>query len=85
MPFWPSLEPCAKLTPVQVSTNKPRIQPGGDFLPTGARKSSGRRMQALVVSSSSAEATNPMMGEIRSDNPTAYAEPQLTPSPKGSA
>ena len=25
MPFWPSLEPCAKLTPVQVSTRMPRI------------------------------------------------------------
>jgi hypothetical protein len=29
MPFWPSLEPCAKLTPVQVRTRRPRIQSGG--------------------------------------------------------
>ena len=29
MPFWPSLEPWAKLTPVQVSTSRPRIQNGG--------------------------------------------------------
>jgi hypothetical protein len=30
MLFWPSLVPCAKLTPVQVRTNVPRIhQTGG--------------------------------------------------------
>ena len=26
MPFWPSFEPCAKLTPVQVRISSPRIQ-----------------------------------------------------------
>ena len=29
MPFCPSFEPCAKLTPVQVRTSNPRIHAGG--------------------------------------------------------
>jgi hypothetical protein len=37
MPFWPSFEPCAKLTPVQVSTRMARIHKGGGVLPSGAR------------------------------------------------
>ncbi len=36
MPFWPSLEPCEKLTPVQVSTSRLRIQNGGGASPYGA-------------------------------------------------
>ena len=36
MPFWPSFEPWKKLTPVQVSISKPRIQNGGGALPSGA-------------------------------------------------
>jgi hypothetical protein len=36
MPFWPSFEPWAKLTPVQVNTSSARIQPGGGALPSGA-------------------------------------------------
>jgi hypothetical protein len=35
IPFWPSFEPCAKLTPVQVKTSSPRIQGGGGALPSG--------------------------------------------------
>jgi len=36
MPFCPSFEPWKKLTPVQVSTSKQRIQNGGGSLPFGA-------------------------------------------------
>ncbi len=36
MPFWPSFEPWAKLTPVQVRISRPRIQIGGALLPSGA-------------------------------------------------
>ena len=54
MPFCPSFEPCAKLTPVQVSTSKARIQIGGGFSPSGAWYSAGLRSRALAASSSSA-------------------------------
>ena len=37
MPFWPSLEPWKKLTPVQVRTRRPRIQGGGGLSFSGAR------------------------------------------------
>ena len=40
MPFWPSFEPCAKLTPVQVRMSNPRIQNGGGAVPSGATYSS---------------------------------------------
>jgi hypothetical protein len=36
MPFWPSFEPWAKLTPVHVSTSRPRIHHGGGSVPAGA-------------------------------------------------
>ena len=36
MPFCPSFEPCAKLTPVQVSSSRQRIQNGGGAVPSGA-------------------------------------------------
>ena len=36
MPFWPSFEPCAKLTPVQVRIRMPRIHNGGGAAPFGS-------------------------------------------------
>ncbi len=36
MPFWPSLEPCANETPVQVAMRRPRIHTGGGLLPSGS-------------------------------------------------
>ena len=36
MPFCPSLEPCAKLTPVQVRISMPRIHQGGGAAPFGS-------------------------------------------------
>ena len=36
IPFCPSFEPCAKLTPVHVSISRERIQNGGGSVPSGA-------------------------------------------------
>ncbi len=36
MPFWPSFEPCAKLTPVQVKISSALIHSGGGALDFGA-------------------------------------------------
>ena len=38
MPFWPSFEPCTKLTSVQVRIRIPRIHHGGGWSPFGRRK-----------------------------------------------
>ncbi len=35
IPFWPSFEPCAKLTPVQVKIKIARMIAGGGLLPSG--------------------------------------------------
>jgi hypothetical protein len=37
MPFWPSFDPWAKLTPVQVRISTPRIHQGGGSGPSGGR------------------------------------------------
>src|SRR5215472_12660337 len=79
MPFWPSFEPCAKLTPVQVSTRRPRIHHGGGVAPSGARYSAGIRISALASSSKAAARTKPAKGENSSDLPTPAACPQSTP------
>src|SRR5436190_12972318 len=63
IPFCPSFEPCAKLTPVQVSTNRDRTQKGGGSGPSGARYRAGTGISHFATSSSSAAATNPMIGE----------------------
>ena len=67
MPFWPSFEPCAKLTPVQVSTSKPRIQNGGGWLPCGSLNRSGTGIRALATNINKAAALNPINGENSSD------------------
>ena len=51
MPVWPSLEPCVKLTPVQVAIRMPRIQNGGGLLPIGAAYSAGLRTQNVSEAS----------------------------------
>ena len=81
-PFWPSLEPCAKETPVHVSMSKPRTHPGGGFSPSGASKSSGCLTNALSRSSSAPAHTKPMIGETRSAVNVSPTLAQLTPSPK---
>src|SRR5271165_5796415 len=81
MPFCPSLEPCAKLTPVQVSTSKDRIHSGGALPGSGAEYRSWRLMSFLQSSRSKAAQQNPMIGETRSEMPISLAFTQLTPSP----
>src|SRR5262252_7375658 len=79
MPFCPSFEPCAKLTPVQVSSSRPRIQNGGGRVPTGASKRCLLFTTARSVRSSSAATTQPIMGESSSDLPMFEACFQSTP------
>src|SRR5664279_890354 len=79
MPFCPSLEPCAKLTPVQVSTNSARIQNGGGASPSGALYSRGSWINTFDSCSSRAATANPMIGENTSDLPIFSAWSQSTP------
>src|SRR5262249_19545012 len=78
-PFWPSFEPCAKLTPPQVDSSTARIHFGGLSPCTGGRYSAGFRIVFFATSNNTAAATNPMIGEINSDNPTSKAFVQLIP------
>ena len=82
MPFCPSFEPCAKLTPVQVNTSNPRIQNGGGRSPSGALNRAGLRNNALAASSKSAAATKPIKGENINALTVSCTLAQLTPSPK---
>ena len=82
MPFCPSLEPCAKLTPVQVSTSNPRIHSGGGASPSGARYNAGLRSSARAASSRSAAAAKPSSGEKINALTVSSTFAQLTPSPK---
>ena len=80
MPFCPSFEPWAKLTPVQVRTSRPRIQNGGGVLPSGSlieRRNLDQRLEHQI--SSSAARLKPMSGENSSDSPILAAWPQSTP------
>src|SRR6266849_662459 len=82
MPFCPSFEPWAKLTPVQVSININRIHNGGGVSPLGARYSSGLCTKSLAIRRSRAAPQNPTIGENKREEPTSPAFAQLTPSPK---
>ena len=64
MPFWPSFEPCEKLTPVQVRTSSPRIQNGGGSVPAGASYRRLSLITALERSRSIAATPKPISGEI---------------------
>src|SRR3984885_8242440 len=79
IPFWPSLEPWAKLTPVQVRTSRPRIQNGGGASPLGASKSRGSLITTLISSNSRAAKTNPTTGEINNARKTVPTCDQSTP------
>ena len=82
IPFWPSLEPCAKLTPVQVSVRMLRIHSGGGEPVFGSLYNSGCFNTFLLNRSNSAAPTKPRIGEISSERPTSAALLQFTPSPK---
>src|ERR1700678_1257583 len=79
MPFCPSFEPWKKLTPVQVSTSRHRIQNGGGASPLGASKSRGSLITNLSKSNKTAERTKPTTGEMRSDRKTLPTCDQSTP------
>src|SRR5262245_29321621 len=81
IPFCPSFDPCAKLTPVHVRISSTRIHSGGGWSPFGASYSAGFFRNSLAVTNNSADAQNPIAGEISSDRPTSRAFAQLTPSP----
>src|SRR5262245_20285991 len=81
IPFCPSFEPCAKLTPVQVRTSNDRIQNGGGVSPFGGWYKSGLRTEIFASNRSNGAAQKPMIGETRSEAPTSSALLQLTPSP----
>src|SRR6266849_524316 len=82
MPFCPSFEPWAKLTPAQVSINTNRIHNGGGVSPLGARYSSGLCTKSLAIRRSRAAPQNPTIGENKREQPTSPAFAQLSPSPK---
>ncbi len=67
MPFWPSLEPCAKDTPVQVRISRPRIHHGGGSLPLGSSYSARFFTKARSASSSSAAQPKPTIGDSSSE------------------
>src|SRR5215469_15588194 len=79
IPFCPSLEPCAKLTPVQVNISKARIQNGGGSTPSGASYSLRFLTTAFISQSSKNEQTNPTTGESSNDLPMFVACAQSTP------
>jgi len=81
MPFCPSLEPCAKLTPVHVKISRARTHGEGGLPGSGSANSSGRRTAYLSKSSISPANTKPITGEISSAATVSWTLPQLTPSP----
>src|SRR6185436_14446250 len=81
IPFWPSFEPCAKLTPVQVRINSACTGNGGGVSPLGASYNSGRRIVNFARSRRPPAQQNPMIGEMSKDRPTSSAFTQFTPSP----
>ena len=59
IPFCPSLEPCAKLTPVQVAINKLRTKKEGGLLPSGASNNCGLRRFITTFKAIKAIAASP--------------------------
>src|SRR5262245_21421841 len=79
MPFWPSFDPCAKLTPVQVRISNARIQNGGGVAPRGSPYSWRLVSTRLETSSRIAAQMNPTSGDNSSERPTPAACAQSTP------
>jgi len=79
MPFWPSFDPWAKLTPVQVRSRRARIQNGGGSVPTGASYKARFLMTAFIRNNRRKAQTNPTIGDNRRDLPMLVAWPQSTP------
>ena len=81
MPFWPSLEPWANETPVQVAISSRRTGHGGGTSPLGASNRALLRITERISNSSSAAPTKPTIGEISSAFAVSASLLQLTPSP----
>src|SRR5277367_3798145 len=85
IPFWPSFEPCAKLTPVQVKIRTIRIHQGGGRSPSGAAYSAGMRSSSLDSSSRPPARKKPIKGENTSASAVSATLDQFTPSPNAVA
>ena len=70
IPFWPSLEPWAKLTPVHVTIRRPRTQWGGAFSGSAGSKSPGVFKNFRKAKRMSAATPKPTIGEISRDKRT---------------
>lgn len=66
MPFCPSFDPCAKLTPVHVKISRPRIHYGGGALPLGSAYSAGFFTSIFTTSSIAADAKKTISGDSNS-------------------
>ena len=80
IPFCPSLDPWAKLTPVQVKISSARIQGGGGTPSLGSRYSSSLRMRIFIARNSKAATPKPTKGEKSSAWPISVALLQSTPA-----
>src|SRR5471030_757440 len=89
IPFWPSLEPCTKLTAIAEITSTRRFQNGGCFLSSSLRRWSGvlcifdSGRHHFRPSSTRAATRKPAIGENTSDAPISIAFCQFTPSASG--
>src|SRR5262249_56217274 len=79
MPFCPSLDPCAKLTPVQVRISNERIQNGGGRFPSGERYRAGSRIKYFAASKRRPAKQKPIMGDSSKEYPILVACDQSTP------
>jgi len=79
IPFCPSFDPCAKLTPVQLSISSARIQNGGGAAPSGASYSVRSLITAFDIFSSSHVIAKPISGDSTNAYPIFAACPQSTP------
>src|SRR5580704_2435732 len=81
MLFWPSLVPCAKLTPLQVSMRTPRIHQIGGLSVTGSYKCASCRVFRHRKYKAPAS-TNPSSGDTASASKTFQSCAQCTSSPR---
>ena len=71
IPFWPSLEPCAKLTPVQVKIRIARMIAGGGLFPSGGWNNSNWRLKIVLTNKNKIAAkAKPIKGENNNALPT---------------
>ena len=81
IPFWPSFEPWAKLTPVQARTSSARTPSGGGRSVGAGACSSGLRNARRAARRASQATKKPRKGLTTSERSTWPAFAQLTPWP----